>query len=201
MVKAMDDGGGGRLTLILGGARSGKSSYAEALASRLGNRVLYLATAEALDEEMHARVADHRARRPAAWQTLEVPLGVGATLEASPEAAAADVILLDCLSLLVSNVLLSRGPRVPEPDVATAMVWVRTELDGLLAAHRQLGAHLVVVSNEVGLGVVPAYALGRTYRDCLGWANQTLVRVAGQVILMVAGLPVDLRSLPLAWLD
>lgn len=197
----MNDQARAPLTLILGGARSGKSNYAEALAPRLGRRVLYVATAEALDEEMRARVAAHRARRPAGWMTLEVPLAVGAALESSPEVAGTDVILLDCLSLLVSNVLLSRGPEAPEPDVETAMGWVRAEVDGLLAARERLGAHLVVVSNEVGLGVVPAYPLGRTYRDCLGWANQALARVARQVILMVAGLPVDLKSLPLAWPD
>lgn len=197
----MDDPPDGRLTLVLGGARSGKSSYAEALAPRLGRRVLYVATAEALDEEMRARVAAHRARRPDAWQTLEVALDVGAALTSRSEAAAADVVLLDCLSLLVSNVILSRGPGAPEPDVETAMGWVRAEVNGLLAAHRRLGSYLVVVSNEVGLGVVPAYLLGRTYRDCLGWANQALARIAGQVIFMVAGLPVDLKSLPLANLD
>jgi len=197
----MNEGQEAPLTLILGGARSGKSSYAEVLAPRLGRRVLYVATAEALDEEMRARVAAHRARRPAGWQTLEVPLNVGAALEASPQAAGADVILVDCLSLLVSNVLLSRWPEAPEPDVETAMGWVQAEVDALLAARQRLGAQLVVVSNEVGLGVVPAYALGRTYRDCLGWANQALARIAGQVILMFAGLPVDLKSLPLALLD
>ena len=150
----MNDQAGAPLTLILGGARSGKSNYAEALAPRLGRRVLYVATAEALDEEMRARVAAHRARRPAGWMTLEVPLAVGGALESSPEVAGTDVILLDCLSLLVSNVLLSRGPEAPEPDVETAMGWVRAEVDGLLAARERLGAHLVVVSNEVGRGVV-----------------------------------------------
>jgi adenosylcobinamide kinase/adenosylcobinamide-phosphate guanylyltransferase len=187
------------LTLILGGARSGKSTYAEALAPKLGQRVLYVATAEALDDEMRARAAAHQASRPADWPTLEAPLAVGAALRASPEAAEADVILLECLTLLVSNVILAGGPDAPEPDVDAAWNAVQTELEGLLQAHRQLGAHLIMVSNEVGLGVVPPYNLGRTYRDCLGRANQTLARIADRTILMVAGLPVDLRAMPLAW--
>lgn len=189
------------LTLILGGARSGKSTYAEAMASRLGPKVLYVATAEALDEEMRARLTLHRSRRPPEWPTLEAPLDVGAALLTHPDATDADAILLDCLTLLVSNVLLSGGPGAPEPDVDAAWAKIQIEVDGLLDAHHRLGIDLIVVSNEVGLGVVPAYSLGRTYRDCLGWANQALARVADRVILMVAGLPVDLKSLPLVQLD
>jgi adenosylcobinamide kinase/adenosylcobinamide-phosphate guanylyltransferase len=189
------------LTLILGGARSGKSTYAEDLVAKLGEKVLYVATAEALDDEMRARVVAHQARRPFQWDTLEVPLNVGTVLQSHPAAANADVILLDCLTMLVSNVILSGGLDAPEPGADTAWSWVQAEVDVLLETHRRLPSHLVVVSNEVGLGVVPAYSLGRTYRDCLGWANQTLARLADGVILMVAGLPVDLKSLPLAWLD
>jgi adenosylcobinamide kinase/adenosylcobinamide-phosphate guanylyltransferase len=102
--------------------------------------------------------------------------------------------------LLVSNVILAGGPDTPEPDVDAAWTLIEAELEALLVAHRQLGAHLIIVSNEVGLGVVPPYSLGRTYRDCLGRANQALARIADQAILMVAGLPVDLKGLPLAWL-
>lgn len=189
------------LTLILGGARSGKSRYSEALASTLGQQVLYVATAEALDDEMRARVCSHQARRPAEWSTLEAHLGLGAALQASPQTEVADVILLDCLTLLVSNVLLSQGDELQDMSVEQAWVCVEAELDALLEVHRGLSAHLIVVSNEVGLGIVPAYSLGRTYRDCLGWANQKLARLAEQVILMIAGLPLDLNNLPLAWPD
>ena len=193
------------LTLILGGARSGKSTYAEALAAKLGRRVLYVATAEALDDEMRARVAAHQERRPSDWFTLEAPERVGAALQASPAATAADAILLDCLTLLVSNLILAKAPEsdggAPEPDVDLAWAAVEAELEALLEAYRLLGSHLIVVSNEVGLGVVPAYSLGRTYRDCLGRANQALAQVADRVILMVAGLPVDLKALPLAGHD
>jgi adenosylcobinamide kinase/adenosylcobinamide-phosphate guanylyltransferase len=189
------------LILVLGGARSGKSTYAEELAARLGERILYVATAEALDDEMRARVTSHRTRRPQSWQTLEVPLNAGEALDACVPGSGVDLILLDCLTLLVSNVILSGGPDAKEPDADTAWLGVQAELDALLAAHRRLGVPLVIVSNEVGLGVVPPYILGRTYRDCLGWANQALARAADRVILMVAGLPVDAKALPLAWLD
>jgi adenosylcobinamide kinase/adenosylcobinamide-phosphate guanylyltransferase len=190
---------GPTLTLILGGARSGKSSYAEALAARLGRRVLYVATAEPLDDEMRARVAAHQGRRPAHWRTLEVPRNVGSALPATSDASSVDVILLDCLTLLVSNVLLSAGATASELEAGAPWPGVQAELESLLEAHRRSGAHLIVVSNEVGLGLVPTSVLGRTYRDCLGWANQVLARAADRVILMVAGLPLDLRSLPLAW--
>jgi adenosylcobinamide kinase/adenosylcobinamide-phosphate guanylyltransferase len=189
------------LILVLGGARSGKSTYAEELAAHLADRVLYVATAEALDEEMRARVISHRARRPESWQTLEASLDVGQALEAYAAGRSVDLVMLDCLTLLVSNAILSGGPDVPEPDSEEAWTIVQAEINALLAAHRRLGLPLIIVSNEVGMGVVPPYSLGRTYRDCLGWANQALARVADRVILMVAGLPVDAKSLPLAWPD
>ncbi|HSR29610.1 MAG TPA: bifunctional adenosylcobinamide kinase/adenosylcobinamide-phosphate guanylyltransferase [Anaerolineae bacterium] len=196
------------MTLILGGARSGKSTYAEALASRLGQRVLYVATAEALDDEMRARVVAHQARRPPEWTTLEVPLDVGLALQASPQAAKADVILLDCLTLLVSNVILlgagddGAGDESESPAMDTEIAWTRIqgEIEGLLEAYHALKAHFIVVSNEVGLGVIPPYRLGRVYRDCLGWANQALIQAADHAILMIAGQPVDLKQLPLAHL-
>jgi adenosylcobinamide kinase/adenosylcobinamide-phosphate guanylyltransferase len=193
------------LTLVLGGARSGKSSYAEALAPTLGQPVLYVATAEALDDEMRARVAAHRADRPPKWATLEAPLQIGAAVRSAPEAEGAGVILLDCLTLLVSNVLLSMEgagrPEATELDTGQARAAIQAEVETLLEAQRSLGAHLIVVSNEVGLGLVPPYRLGRVYRDCLGWANQALARIADRAILMVAGLPIDLKELPMAWLD
>jgi adenosylcobinamide kinase/adenosylcobinamide-phosphate guanylyltransferase len=186
------------LVLVLGGARSGKSTYAEELAACLGEHVLYVATAEALDEEMRARVVSHQSRRPESWQTLEAPVGVGQLLNGLSPGGDIDLILLDCLTLLVSNVILA-GSSGEELSADAGWAKVQAELDELLLARQRLAVPLIVVSNEVGLGVVPAYSLGRTYRDCLGWANQFLARVADQVILMVAGLPVDAKALPLAW--
>ena len=179
------------LILILGGARSGKSTYAENLALELGGpSVLYVATAEALDDEMRARIAAHRIARPQAWQTLEAPsLAAAWTPDAATES---QVVLLDCMTLLASNAVLAAGDDPSSEDGEAA---VAKETDALLAAYQGGSASWIVVSNEVGMGLVPPYPLGRVYRDALGRANQRLAREAGRVILMVAGLPFALKPL------
>lgn len=172
------------VVLILGGARSGKSGFAEQLAAGMGGRVLYLATAEALDEEMGERVRAHRRRRPAHWETVEEPLAVaGAIAERGREG---DVILLECLTLLVSNLL--RG------DTGACEERVLASVNGLVSAAREVGASLIVVSNEVGMGVVPEHPLGRVYRDALGRANQAVAARADSVHLMVAGIPLLIKG-------
>ncbi len=174
----------GELILLLGGARSGKSTTALRMAAeRGGDSVLFIATATASDAEMAARIAQHRAERPAAWQTLEAPRGIGeavAHLAAQPRA-----IVVDCITLLAANALLA----LPEDcSQAEANAAVLSEIDSLLAAQRASPAVWIAVSNEVGMGVVPPYRLGRLYRDALGSANQRLAAAADQVYLMVAGL-------------
>lgn len=183
----------GKLTLILGGARSGKSTYAERLALLCPGRVTYIATAQALDDEMAARIRAHRAKRPERWQTLEIPSGVGRALGEHPPRA--DLIVLDCVTLLVSNLALLAAPDVDHPDETAVMAWVGAEIDQLLAAIQAGPAEWVVVSNEVGMGLVPPYPLGRIYRDALGWANQRLAAAAGKVIFMVAGRAMKLEPL------
>jgi adenosylcobinamide kinase/adenosylcobinamide-phosphate guanylyltransferase len=192
------------MTLILGGARSGKSSYAEKIARETGRPVLYIATAAALDDEMRARIANHRAARPSHWQTLEVQQGIQQAVlnflssPLPPRAPLGDdkgpgvraTILLDCITLLVSNVLLSLPQDAP---LQTVMEHVREEIESLIAAQTQIGGQWLVVSNEVGLGIVPAYPLGRIYRDALGWANQRLAREAARVLFMVAGIPMVVK--------
>ena len=183
--------------LLLGGVRSGKSSAAEKAASRYGRHILYVATAEANDAEMASRIETHRAGRPTAWQTLEVPFGVGPSVLNALENETTDAVILDCVTMLVSNVLL-RG--VPEESLdrvneAAAQTRVDKELDGLLDAVRRGGIPWILVSNEVGSGVVPPSALGRVYRDLLGRANQRLAASADSVYLMVAGCPVNLTAL------
>ena len=175
------------LILILGGARSGKSTYAEKLAAERGESVLYVATAQAWDDEMRQRIAVHRAQRPPFWQTLEVSQNVGyAAVESRKSGHLPDVILIDCLTMLANSVILAlTGP--VEQEAADAAL--RAEVDGLLAAYAQSNATWIVVSNEVGLGIVPAYSLGRVYRDALGRANQRLAASADRVLFMVAGLP------------
>ncbi len=180
----------------MGGARAGKSAFAEQLVADYGPRVLYIATAEVKDEEMRARAQAHRARRPTTWTTLEAPTDIGAALlSLRPNA---DAILLDCLTLLVTNLVLAHGVEQEEmvnPAIEEAAdAAVSAEIETLLKAQVQLGLPLVVVSNEIGLGVVPPYPLGRLYRDVLGRANQQLAAAADRVYLMVAGLPVVLKG-------
>jgi adenosylcobinamide kinase/adenosylcobinamide-phosphate guanylyltransferase len=174
------------LTLILGGARSGKSSFAEKIARESGKPVLFIATATAGDDEMAERIRNHRASRSADWQTLELPLELGRNLDAP----IAEVVIVDCITLLVTNVLLS----LPEDTPAeTVMQKLQVEIDELIAAQARLGGQWLLVSNEVGLGLVPPYPLGRVYRDALGWANQALARAAERVIFMVAGIPMVVK--------
>ncbi len=187
------------LILVLGGARSGKSDYALELARQLaGDRpVLFVATAQAGDQEMAQRIQRHRQERPSHWQTLEAPTGVGQALTTHLARASGPepgVILLDCLTLLVSNVLLGHPDPAAEGEAAS---WARLqqELEGLLEAHRLLGRPFILVSNEVGLGIVPGDPLSRLYRDLLGRANRHLVQAADQAVFLLAGIPLDLKAL------
>jgi adenosylcobinamide kinase/adenosylcobinamide-phosphate guanylyltransferase len=184
------------LTLVTGGARSGKSQFAESLTARGQPPVLYLATAEVLDAEMGARVREHQARRPETWSTLEARREVGPALRGLQATPA--TVLLDDLGLLVTNHLLDLcGPSDPTHDTARALdAALASELDGLLVAQSAGGWDLIVVTNEVGLGIVPATPLGRVFRDALGRANQTLAARADAVYLVVAGLPLRIKPAP-----
>ncbi len=182
---------GKQLTLILGGARSGKSAYAETLAAQQRGTVLYVATAQAWDDEMALRIANHRAQRPASWATIEAPQAVGPAIEFALQSHAPAVILLDCLTVLASNIIIALPETVNEIEATAALM---TEIDTLLAAYAASDAAWIIVSNEVGLGIVPAYPLGRVYRDALGRANQRLAAVADTVLFMVAGLPMTVKG-------
>jgi len=182
----------GSLTLILGGVRSGKSRFAQELAAQLGgDDVLFVATAEARDDEMRHRIEHHQRSRPANWQTLERPLGVATAI--SDLKAVQGVVLMDCLTLLVSNILCNLES--PLPMIDELQQRVESEVDALIAVARDWETHLIVVSGEVGLGVVPEHAMGRMFRDLLGWANQRLAQHATTTYWMVAGLPIDATSL------
>jgi adenosylcobinamide kinase / adenosylcobinamide-phosphate guanylyltransferase len=164
---------------VLGGARSGKSAYAERLALELGEPVLYVATATPSDEEMAERIRSHRARRPAGWRTLEAPLHVSARVMA--EIGDARTVLVEDLTLLLSNLMLEDAARGEERALA--------DVEALL----QVPANIILVSNEVGMGLVPPYPLGRRFRDAQGRLNQFAAEMVSDVYLMVAGLPLRLK--------
>ncbi|MGD9100601.1 MAG: bifunctional adenosylcobinamide kinase/adenosylcobinamide-phosphate guanylyltransferase [Anaerolineae bacterium] len=187
------------LTLLLGGARSGKSRYAEELACPF-ERALYVAIAQARDGEMAARIAAHRQARPPTWRTVETPTGVGPAIQAALAAAPADAVLLDCVTLWMSNLVLQElgekatGDFEALADESAAQERARAEIDALLAVFYASHVPWFVVSNEVGWGLVAVYPLGRVYRDLLGWANRRLAAEADAVYLMIAGLPVNVKA-------
>jgi adenosylcobinamide kinase/adenosylcobinamide-phosphate guanylyltransferase len=190
----------GKLTLILGGARSGKSSYAERRAKELGgDSVLYVATSETKDEEMVERVEKHRSERPSAWGTVEAPRNVAQALRRGRSGE--KVVLLDCMTFLVANHLMeAAAPEddpfdIPSSDPFDAEIeaTVVAEVESLIKYLQEVDIEILVVSNEVGLGVVPPYELGRAYRDILGRANQILARHANEVLLFVAGIPMKVK--------
>lgn len=173
------------LTLILGGARSGKSAYAQQLAMA-GKKVLFVATAEPLDPEMQARIQKHRDSRPREWDTLEEPVSLPTAI--APILHDYDTVLLDCITLWVSNLLLA------SPDISSTRQEIRSKVEALLQVYEQGYASWIVVSNEVGLGVIPGTELGRIYADELGRVNQTVAAHAGTVYFMAAGLPMTLKA-------
>ena len=169
--------------LVLGGVRSGKSRYAQQIAER-SSRVTFVATAERReDEEMQRKIERHRADRPAHWNTVEEPLALGQVLQST--ATDCDAILIDCITLFGSNLLEAYENKEAELDAC---------IEELCAALRNAPCKVILVSNEVGCGVVPAYALGRRYRDLVGEINQRVAAVADTVVFMVAGLPLALKG-------
>lgn len=185
----MTDSSQAGLVLVLGGARSGKSTIAERLVEKSGLPATYVATAKAGDREMQDRIARHRERRPANWTTVEAPYDVaGVFVQDSPRA-----YVVDCLTLYISNWLLAlerqglAGTSLEEACLA--------KVDALIEAAGKAPGPVVIVSNEVGQGVVPSYPLGRIFRDVAGWANQRVAAAARQVYYCFAGIPVELKRL------
>jgi adenosyl cobinamide kinase/adenosyl cobinamide phosphate guanylyltransferase len=162
--------------LVLGGARSGKSRYAEQLLSRHAAPWIYVATAQAFDDEMRTRIAEHQARRGEGWHTIETPIDLADTLNRE----AARPVLVDCLTLWLTNLMLGGN------DIAAATA----ALEAALERRRE---PTVLVSNEVGLGIVPETPLGRSFRDEAGRLNQRMAALAGHVVFMIAGLPMKLK--------
>jgi adenosylcobinamide kinase/adenosylcobinamide-phosphate guanylyltransferase len=161
---------------ILGGARSGKSRHAEALVEAERGPWVYLATAQAFDDEMRARIAEHRARRPAGWMTVDAPIDLALALAGAGDSP----VLVDCLTLWLTNLILGEHDVEAESEALLDVLAARTALT-------------VVVSNEVGLGIVPDNALARRFRDAAGVLHQRVAAVADHVVLMVAGLPLRVK--------
>ena len=179
----------GQLILVLGGARSGKSCFAQQLARKLGGeQVLFVATAGAGDEEMQRRIEEHRQGRPAGWRTLEAQRDVGQSI--LEHVGEAKVVLVDCLTLLISNLLVD----IQDPFALEVEAKVMIEAQALAVCAEQLTGDLIVISNEVGQGLVPPYPLGRAYRDLLGQVNQMLAHKADEVYLLVAGIPLAIKG-------
>jgi adenosylcobinamide kinase/adenosylcobinamide-phosphate guanylyltransferase len=170
------------VTLVLGGVRSGKSRWAQEFAAKAA-RVAYIATAQALDAEMVEKIRRHREERPSHWQTFEEPLDLGLVI--AERASAFDMMLIDCLTVFVANLQESgeSGPACMER-------YITRFLDALCASP----SSVVLVSNEVGSGVVPPYPAGRRFRDALGELNQRVAAIADNVVLLVAGLPLALKG-------
>jgi adenosylcobinamide kinase/adenosylcobinamide-phosphate guanylyltransferase len=173
-----------QLILILGGVRSGKSRYAQQLASDAGKRVLFLATAEAGDEEMKQRITRHKSSRPASWATIEEPLDITSALH--NKAADADVVIIDCVTVWLSNLLLREGGATEDEVMA--------HIERLIGGYNKGDSTYIIVSGEVGMGLVPEHPMGRAFRDLLGFANQRLAGKADRVVLMVAGIPLDVKK-------
>jgi adenosylcobinamide kinase / adenosylcobinamide-phosphate guanylyltransferase len=168
------------VTLIVGGARSGKSRYAQKLAEAF-DRVTFIATARASDSGMRRKIARHRSERPASWETVEVPLRLESAIQS--RSTKADMLIIDCLTLYLDNLMRAKRQKsIPE------------HLSQVCEAIRCAKSSMIIVSNEVGCGIVPAFRSGRLYRDLLGQLNQQIAQIADRVVLMVAGVPVTVED-------
>jgi adenosylcobinamide kinase/adenosylcobinamide-phosphate guanylyltransferase len=170
-----------KIIFILGGARSGKSTYALELAKKNKKKVAFVATCQGLDKEMSLRIRLHKKARPCHWQTFEEPRKVGALLNTI--GSNFEVILIDCLTLLVSNLILKGYKKEA----------VEEEVNTILSAIKKTKARVIIVSNEVGLGIVPRNRLGRDFRDIAGLANQIVAKKADEVFFMISGIATKIK--------
>ncbi len=174
-----------KVILLIGGARSGKSTFAQETAAKLGGKVLFCATAEALDDEMRDRIQAHKKSRPESWDTLESPRNLAGSL--GQTAADYDTVIIDCITLMVSNCIGDGSSYAQAEEVVLKEISVLTEL------MKRKQSNYILVSNEVGSGLVPDNRLGRIYRDLLGQANQRLAKCADEVYFMAAGLSLRMK--------
>lgn len=183
----------GEIILVTGGTRSGKSQFAEALVAGLGKPVVYIATALVKDPEMEMRVKIHRARRPASWLNVEEPFNVADAVRR--EGKPGNVILLDCLTFLLVNLMFRQELPEHEEEFKAEEERMLRQISEIVAAARETGTTLVVVSNESGLGLIPADRLSRKYQEIVGRANQIMAGAADRVYLVIAGIPVEIKEM------
>lgn len=182
----------GKIIFVIGGARSGKSAFAESLARQYGDDVAYIATSIATDAEMEERIRLHRQHRPASWTTYEAYKGIGAIINGIN----AKAVLLDCITIMITNLMMEQDIdwdhcTVEQADRAEALV--RAEVEAMLASAKNSCADLIAVSNEVGMGLVPEYPLGRVFRDIAGRINQIIAKQADEVYFVVSGIPIRIK--------
>ena len=185
------------IIMVTGGARSGKSRFAQDLARELGGRTVYIATAGAEDDEMAQRIAKHQAGRPETWETIEVPLALTDAIRSCR--GKADTVIVDCLALFVNNLIGEKmGPlgENDNPYMDPAMEdYIAAEITNIVRAAAEVSGVVIFVTNEVGQGLAPPYHLGRFFRDALGRANQTVAAAADKVFVLHCGVAVELKSL------
>jgi|LDZT01.1.fsa_nt_gi adenosylcobinamide kinase/adenosylcobinamide-phosphate guanylyltransferase len=178
-----------KLVLITGGVRSGKSTFAQNIAENFGKKITFIATAQALDKEMKERIAKHKANRPKHWETHEEPYQVAKVISRTGQGS--DVIVIDCLGLLVSNLMQDYQEKGFNNLLADNII---KNIQEIVAEALKCPATVIIVSNEVGLGLVPENAMGRFFRDILGQANQLIATNADRVYLMVTGIPLLIKE-------
>ena len=179
----------GKLIFVNGGARSGKSRFAEEIAHKSGKQVVYIATAQAGDPEMKVRIRKHKERRPKNWITIEEPINVKTLIDKM--GLKDNIILVDCLTLLTSNLLLRDKKKIGDEDYEKEIL---NELEKMSLSAVQVPSTVIIVSNEVGMGLVPDKSLGRFYRDILGKANNIIAQKADEVFFMVSGIPLKIKG-------
>ena len=180
---------GKKLIFVSGGARSGKSSFVQNWAIKNGNKVLFIATAERSDEEMSERIDVHINSRPQSWETIEIPLNISKSLKKTHQKL--DTVIVDCINLLASNALLKLPQNSTQQESDEAILF---QIEDLLNQYKNSSATWLIVTNEVGLGLVPPYKLGRLFRDSLGRANQKLAKISDEMIFMVSGIPLYIKK-------
>jgi len=185
----------GKLILVTGGARSGKSTFAEELVKKNGKKVLYIATANDFDDEMKHRIKKHKEQRPTTWETLEAFKDFDNIL--NKHIADKDVVILDCITIMVANIMYEgcddwNNMTIMEIDKMEVMV--NKEISSLIGVIREGNIPFILVTNEIGMGVVPEFPSGRVFRDIAGRVNQSLAKAADEVYLCVSGIPVKIKG-------